>query len=444
MRMSIIVAFVLAMPACSEDPSIAFDESINVVALLPITGTFEAKGAEHQAAIRMAIRDLEAAGGLGRPIQLFVVDSTADSEVAGQRLAAQLDALTSADGLHVTGVISSTTSALKGAAPVALSLGIPHIEISSGSGLDEFQNELDPVDADPAYEFATRPLCMPEPAITAQFVASRNGQVGWQRVLLLRGNKGHDLMHTEMFRDALVTEGFTGTVLNQDDIVMDDIGVDGVTYETYFRMVKSMDADIVYYHLNGDEPNRDFILAAEREEYTGKIITCGMARSRQLLDPIAPGVADYMSDASDTEGRFFFAMRGPTDTSERDQFDADFLVYSGYEAETFSPSAYDAMTLLGLGIADAGWTDRAAIRDAMVRASAIGDGFVYGELEPALAQLRSGGDIDYDGISSDLDMQMDPVLGHLTIGRYYVETVVETGPNTWDYRKAPASPDEER
>lgn len=438
MRISIIIALALALaiPACSEDPSIPFADSINVVALLPITGTFEEKGKEHQAAIQMAIRDLEAAGGLGRPIQLFVVDSTADAAVAGTRLEARLEELTVEGDVLVAGIISSTTAALTGAAPIALSSGIPHIEISSGSGLSELGLE----DADPTYEFATRPLCMPEPEITAQFVASRAAQPDWQTVVVLRGARGHDLMHTEMFREALVTVGFTGTVVNPDDIVMEG----DEPYETYFEQDTVRNADIVYYHLNGDEPNRDFITAAERTGFAGKIITCGMARSRKLLEPVVPAVADYMSAGDPDEGRFFFAMRGPTVTSGREQFDADLLAYSGDEAETYSPSAYDAMTLLGLAIADAGSTDRAAIRDALVEVSANGDRFTYGELEAAFAALRAGSDIDYDGVSSDLDMRMDPMQGYLTTGRYYIETVVQVGEDVWDYRKADPSPDVER
>lgn len=437
MRTPLVAATVAALSGCGTDPTPSFDQSVNVIALLPMTGTFANKGPEHQAAIQMAIRDLETAGGVDdRPLQLVVIDSTSDPEIAAARLDAQIEELTVDGELHVAGIISSTTAALKGAAPIALDLGIPHIEVSSGSGLDELG--LTGVDA--SYEFATRPLCMPEPEITAEFVAARDGQAGWQRIVVLRGTQGHDLMHTGMFREALVVEGFTGMVLNEQDIEMES----GVPYETYFEdHVMPMQADVVYYHLNGDGPNRDFILAAERAGFQGKIITCGMARKTDLLDPVEPGVADYMSAGSATEGRFFFAMRGPTDTTARDAFDADFLAYSGYDAETFSPAAYDAMTLLGLAVADAGTgTDQAAIRDALVRVSAEGDPFGYGQLRQALSRVRSGGDVDYDGVSSDLDLRLDPVLGYLTVGRFYIETVIQLE-GRWEYDALP-SPDEER
>jgi ABC-type branched-subunit amino acid transport system substrate-binding protein len=262
---------------------------------------------------------------------------------------------------------------------------------------------------------------MPEPDVTAELLEARASSPGWGSIFVMRGSQAHDRMHTLELREGLTARGEGGRVLNATDVEMSNSG----PFEPYIDMAIAAGAQVIYYHLNGDDYNLAFMQAAERQGYTGKIVTCGMARRPTLLHATDPGIAPYLSAGSATEGRLFFAMRGPVTSPSYDAFKADFLEFSGFQADTFSPAGYDAAVLVGLGLAAAGTSDGMALRQAIAESASAGTKYPYGQLPSALAAARGGGDIDYDGASGSLDFVTDSVLGNVSVGRYYIETVVK-------------------
>lgn len=427
MRKIAIATCLLA--ACGGDPEIdPIEANHNVVALLPLTGAFAGKGPEHLRAIQKGIADLEEAGGLDKPIKLHIIDAADNAiDVNAERLAAQIEELTTADGVqHVAAILSSTTGAMKGAAPTALTSGIPFFEISSGSGLDEVTLAME---ADRNYSFALRPLCMPEPIVTADLIAAKSADPDWASVYVLRGSQAHDKMHTREIRTGMAALGKSSMVINPEDVEMPNEG----PFESFIDQAIAVQAQVIYYHLNGDTYNLAFLRAAERQGFTGKIVTCGMARRPSLLNPTDPGISPYLSGGSGgnpgtgTEGRLFFAMRGPVPSTGYDSFKTDFKTFSGYDADTFSPSGYDAAVLIGLGIAAAGTSEPVALKDSIQAVASGGTKFGYGQLTDALAAAKAGTDIDLDGTSGSLDLAFDPVLGNVAVGRYYFETVMPNG-----------------
>ena len=421
----ILVATTL-ISACQAPADSDVANTHNVIALLPLTGPFAGKGPEHLKAIQKGFADVEAAGGLDKPVRVFVVDAPDnDIEIAAERLAAQIDELTEGSRRHIAAIISSTTGAMKGAAPTALVENIPYFEISSGSGLDEVT--LDPA-ADRTYSFALRPLCMPEPDVTAELMAMRSSTPGWDKVFVLRGSQAHDKMHTREFRTGMTQRGKANLVLNATDVEMSNTG----PFEAHIDAAMAAGANVIYYHLNGDDYNLQFFQAAERRGFTGKIVTCGMARRPALLHATDPGISPYLSAGNATEGRLYFAMRGPVISTNYDAFKADFKEFSGFEADSFSPAGYDAAVVIGLGIAVAGSSDTTALRNALQAVSTSGTKFAYGDVAGALAAAERGDDIDYDGASGSLDLTFDSVLGNTSVGRYYFETITKTS----DYKYA--------
>lgn len=414
----IVLAIGLFTSACEPAHPEDITRSHNVIALLPLTGPFAGKGPEHLKAIQMGVVHLEKAGGLDKPIRVFVIDAANnDSDLAAHLLALKIDELTIGNTRHVAAILSSTTGAMKGSAPTALLEKIPYFEISSGSGLDEAS--LTPAH-DRSYSFALRPLCMPEPTVTAELLTQRQSTAGWQRVFVLRGAQAHDKMHTREFRDSMTARAQAARIVNAVDV---EVPSDG-PFEPHIDAAMAAGADIIYFHLNGDGPNLKFMQAAERRGFAGKLVTCGMARRQELIHPTDPGIAQYLSAASANEGRLFFAMRGPVDSPSHRSFKADFLEFSGFDADNFSPAAYDAMVLIGLGIASAGTSEPTALHQAMMAAASGGAIHAYGDLEDALAAARRGEDLDYEGASGSLDLTFDSVLGNVAVGRYYFETVV--------------------
>lgn len=405
----------LGCNTAQEDEDIT--KTYNVIAVLPLTGPFAGKGPEHLKAIEMAFDRVEKAGGLDRPVRVFVIDAPDnDAALAEERLAAQIDQLTIGSRRYIAAILSSTTGAMKGAAPTALIEGIPFFEVSSGSGLDEVTLTAD---ADRTYSFALRPLCMPEPEVTAELIGSRPT---WGNVVVLRGSQAHDKMHTREFRDGMTMRGQANRIVNATDVEMSNTG----PFDEYIDAAKATGAQVIYFHLNGDSANLAFLQAAERRGFTGKLVTCGMARRKELLHPTDPGIAPYLSENNSSEGRLFFAMRGPVKSASYDAFVQDFRAFSGYEADTFSPAAFDASILIALGLAAAQSSDGVALRDAIAASAAGGTKLDYTQIAQALAAARRGEDVDYDGASGSLDLSFDNVLGNVATGRYYFETVTKS------------------
>lgn len=413
----LVATFLVA--GCSTRPEDDIARTHNVIALLPLTGSFSGKGPEHLKAIQMGFDHLQQAGGLDKPIRVFVIDAADnDSALAAERLTAQIDELTIGSTRHIAAIFSSTTGAMKGSAPTALVEGIPYFEMSSGSGLDEAA--LTP-EADRTYSFALRPLCMPEPDVTADLIASRASEPGWEQIVVMRGSAAHDKMHAREFRTSMTERGEATRIVGPD-IEMPNTG----PFEVHIDAAKATGATVIYFHLNGDEPNIAFMQAAERRGYTGKLVTCGMARRNELLHPTDPGIASYLSNNSTEEGRLFFAMRGPITSPSYDAFRQDFKTFSDFDADTFSPAGYDGAVLIGLGVAAAGTSENEPLKQAITAAAAGGTKYTYGQLREALAAAKRGEDVDFDGASGSLDLTFDAVFGNISVGRYYFETVVKS------------------
>lgn len=395
----------LAFVGCHRGPT--SDSTLNVITVLPLSGNFAVNGEAHKAAIQMAIIDLQKKGSvLGKQFRAWPVDAGDTIDACKARVQSVVDQLTVAGKPNVVAIISSTATAHACSLPIALGLAIPHFEVSSGQETSEIG-----VTGDFSFAFQPRALCMIEATLTGQFIASRPQ---WKHVALMRGTDEHDVMHTGMIRDALnaaLGTAATTQLVGPADVVM----ASGIPYEQYLMqvMAASPAPDAIFFHVRGDNSNQSFIAAAKRVAFPGAIVTCGMARKTQLLDPVDPGIVDYMG------GRFYFVMRGPVQSDNLSRFNADYQAFTG-NVDTFAPSAYDATMLLGLGIAAAGTTDGAKLRDAIRGVSSGGQKVNYGEADKALSLIAQGVDIDYDGASGPVDFRPDNSVA----GRYYVQEVM--------------------
>lgn len=431
--------------SCRRPDDADFRQTNNVIAVLPLTGPFASKGDEHKLAIQMALRDLEVAGPIRRrPFQVFLVDAGATTECES-RLREQVARLTEGGRLHLVGLLSSTTGAFKCGLKGAAGLGVPHVEVSSGSALDEVLGDKATEASGTA--FSTRPLCMPEPLVTARFVTAR--QSTWQRVVFMRGSEPHDTMHTGMLRSELPLQGYTGSIVGEQPSG-DDIVVAQKPYDPYLQRVMTLTPrpDVIYYHLNGDLNNLDFLKAAQRVGYPGRIVTCGMARADVLLDNVKQGgLTSYLAGAPVGgvglgDGRLFFMMRGPIPSPALDRFSRDFEAFAGLKAEPFTSAAYDGAMLLGLGLAASVDDSLGAIAAAVPLVSRGGTKVFYGDARRAREFAESGIDLDYDGASGDVDQTLDSKLGFVVRGRFFVERIAPAGAG-FEYQLATGAPDEQ-
>ncbi len=397
----------LAFSACSSDePEIAND--INVILVLPLTGAFQARGELHKTAMQMAFADLTAQGDLidGRPLRVWLVDSTSDSAQAEQRLRDFIDQqLSDGDTKYVSAIISSSEPAQIGSLPVALELEIPHFEVSSGTRWDLF---VDAADARAhKYAFVAQAVGHAEAIYAADYI---NTIDVWERLVIMRGTSPADRLHAELVRTRLNQLGWNGTIVNPSDIVMD---YDGVPWRDHLQSViddNVIPPSVVYFKLSGDRHVRDFLADAKLVDLFSDMVTSGTTRDEELLDAVNPGIVDFL------DLKYSFAFRSPISTelgnASLEAFQADFQAFTDSdEYELWAPSAYDAAMVLGLGIIAAGSTDGETLADAVEQVSKGGTIFSYGQSAEAINALRQNMDINYDGASGSFDIRNDPIGG---------------------------------
>lgn len=405
--------------SCESSGPVADPEDVHVVVVMPFTGSFRTRAERDRTAIQMAFRDLEAAGGVlpGRRIRAWEVDATDNVAECERRIRALIrDTLThpTTGEPMVSAFISSTTLAFEGTLPVAVELHVPHIEISTGSHWDEYvlPSSYPELDANGFRELvspirATRPLCRAEAIMAADFMASRPE---WRRVFLMRGTHTHDRLHTDVMRERFAQladpddpenpmrdSPWTGEIVNGADYVMEY----GSDWSEHLRAAQASGADVMSYHLNGDSNNFDFLEQASLLDFSPNIVTCNMSEKPELLDPINPGIGDWLA------GKLYFVGRRPVSSGLADRFRTDFEAYAGFAPDLWANSGYDAAMVIGLAIAAAGTTDPRAVNDA-VPDVASGEMVVeYGQVSLALELLRAGRTVDYRGPSGPVDFRED-------------------------------------
>ncbi len=434
----VALASPLVLAACggtAED--VADPNDIHIVAVLPLTGSYATRGEKHLAAIQMAFERAEDQGDLipGRRLRVWVVDGGGKKSDVKKRVADLVKQRLTVDGRAlVAAFISSTGPAHEASLPLALELRVPHFEVASGAKEDEFIKREDyPELSDEAYRdmrsfaFSGRALCDKLARKGADFIAARsnNREDPWRRVVIMRGDKEHDRMHARVVRRRLQeladTEGWGGTIVNENDYVMTypDFSGDGETMEDprpwreHLTRVKEMySPDVIFFHLRGDKHNLDFFKDWKRvgsQLGSTKIVTCNMAQKPSLLDPVNPGVIDFLG------GKLWFAGRGPLKGSQGnpnwDRFKDQYKAYvPELSPDTWTAGVYDAAMLLALAFAKAGSTDGAAVRDAIVEISKGGTEVDFDEVDRAFRLVRSGQDVDYQGASGPMDF-MQPTVG---------------------------------
>ena len=459
-RVAFAVVVALASPlvlgACggtAED--VADPNDIHVVAVMPLTGSYATRGEKHLAAIQMAFERAEAEGDLipGRRIRVWVVDGGGKKGVVRDRVEQLVRERLTVDGrVLAAAFISSTGPAHEGSLPVALRLRVPHFEVSSGAKEDEFiQRDAYADLSDEEYRdmrsfaFSGRALCDQEALKTADFIASRSDE--WQRVVIMRGDKEHDRMHARMIRGRLEelarTGQWRGTIANDTDYLMayPDLSGDGEAgtepkpWREHLTAVKEMySPDVIFFHLRGDKHNFDFFKDWKRvggELDPTKIVTCNMAEKPNLLDPVNPGVIDFLG------GRLWFVGRGPlkggNGNPNWDRFKDQYKAYvPELSPDTWTAGVYDAAMLLALAFAKAGSTDGAAVRDAIVEISKGGTEVDFDEVDRAFRIVRSGQDVDYQGASGPMDfLQPEPSPAYSDYG-WVVHGVYRVDEVRWD------------
>jgi len=388
MRAATLLGVTTLMIGCGLENEDA--NAFKVAVALPLTGTFADNGERHKLAIQMGFEDIEKQGGIrGQRIRAVLVDCGGDKATAEARVASTLGT-PEQPSQPIRAIISSSTACHEATLPFALKMKVPHLEVSSGSDYDEVASYTLPMGSpvERRYELQVRALCNAEAVMTPTFLASRSDM---KRVAVLRGSHPHDLMHTSTVRAELPNSAFAsggGAVVNAQDIVMPNDG----PYTDAIAQAVALNADTIYFHLNGDTRNLGFFSELKRSGFQGKIVTCGMIRKPIVLDPVSPGFIDSIGN------RTFFLMRGPVGSPQLTAFNTAYQMRAGRAADTFASAAYDAAILTSLGLAATQSTEGSALVDSIMSVAKGGTAVTYGETAKAMELVTAGGDVNYEGV----------------------------------------------
>lgn len=340
-------------------------EEIRVGALMPLSGAGGSFGQEMLASAKIALEEINAAGGpLGRKLVLVEENDETSPEAAvrGARKLIDVD--------NVTGIIGTWASSVTLAvAPIVQENGLIQLSTSGASRITEVQKN--------GHLFRTEPDDLLFGKAYAEYAAGQD----WKKAAVLGLNVPFTQMTVEAFRDRFEERGgeITSFITYNED-------------QTTFRteVARAFAAEPDFIHISGYEPDITAILkAAYQAGFSGRFIVPGFAVSPELIKnagPAAEGLLLVEEGVAEESPGYRRLARG----------------LGGDRYYSFGAQAYDQLVLLALAIEAAGSTDGAELDAAIRRVSGPG-GMPVTSFAEGVEALREGQQINYEGASGRVD-----------------------------------------
>ncbi len=367
-------------------PSLIGDGTLKVGYVLPETGQLAFLGPPQIQALKLAVQQINAGGGvLGKQIPGPVAaDEAGDQAVAQQ----------SADR-----VLASNVQAVIGAAASGMTLaiidkitGAKVVECSASNTAPTFTNYRDG-----GYYFRTAPSDVLQGPVLADTVVSD----GYSNIAIVARADDYGKGLADATAKSLRQAGAT-VVLNE-------------TYDpnatnfnaTVQKVVNAKpDAAVVIAFEEGKQVLKGLIEAGYRPGQVGLYGADGLRSEElpKLVDPNNPSV--------------LAGMKGTAPASaENAQFVRSLQQFAPNLKELqFAPQAYDCMTVIGLAAEQAGTNDPAVFKNAMVGVTR--DGTKCSTFAACKSLIGAGTNIDYQGVSGPLDFIAAGEPGGATIEVY--------------------------
>jgi ABC-type branched-subunit amino acid transport system substrate-binding protein len=356
-------------------PSAAQADGAKLGALMPTTGGLQVYGETSANGVRMAVDEVNAAGGvLGGRLELVLGDTQTNPQagVDAARKLVDIDKVNALVGALSSGVtipIATTVSSVA---------GIPQISNASTSPVIATL-------ADNDFLFRTVPSDALQGAILAD-VVSRQG-VGKVSVLYVNNDYGQGLM--EAFESA-----YKGGIAGKSAFEEKQASYRG----ELARLAAGDPAALVLIAYPGD--GIPILRQAIEEGFFRKFVFTDGMKAQEVADAIGGGLLD---------GAFGTAPAADTASQPAKLFREMYEKKFGQlPPQPFIDAAYDATLLLAMAFEKAGTTDGAAVRDALrLVANPPGVEILPGEFARAKRLIAEGQDIDYTGAAGvqDFDAQ---------------------------------------
>jgi len=376
----------------------AADGQLEIGALMPMTGDLQAYGQTCLNGVNLAVKEINAAGGvMGNDIVVRVGDTQTKPQ-SGIDAAKKLVSIQGVSG--IVGALSSGVSI-----PVAQSVtsveGVPQLSPASTSpvitGLD-----------DNDFMFRT----VPSDAFQGKALAAVARDNGLDAVSTLYINNDYGEGLADAFRSAFEAKG--GSVAES---LAYEPG--NASYRGELQKAASGDAEalvLIGYPENGVTILRQ---AVEGGHFSKFVFTDGM-KAPEIIDAVGANILN---------GSFGTAPQALTDTESAKHFKGAYENEFGeVPPKPFIDTAYDAAYVLALATEAAGSTDSKAVRDKLrAVANPPGEVVLPGEWAKAKKLIAAGKDIDYKGASGSINFDdMGDVSGtfaHWVIKDGEIQTV---------------------
>jgi len=401
-RWTIALATTLAC-ACGPEATLPDDtfEPIRIGLIVSRSGALGGDGPGWEAASRLAVLEVNAAGGLlgGRPVELFVLDdetNTGDMEFQ----AALADEMIREDVVGVVGAAASSISL--GVTSVLTPARVPQISCCSTSDrITAFNEALEP---DARFFFRT----IAPDSLQSRVVAIAAQDQACANVAILHLDDDYG----QPFGDAIAA-------------ALTDAEVPVAVQVPFTEGQPSYAAEVAM--VMGAMPDCVALVAFPRS--AGVIFrdwdAAGGADVTWIgTDGIrAPAFVDEVGNPALLTNVFGTSPVTDALTPEYNSYASRFQAsLSGEAPIPFSSNQYDATALLMLAIERAGTTEGTAVRDALYEVSTRDtepDFQRAGELADALHEIGMGRDIDYQGASGNVDFDdVGNVVSPYEIWRY--------------------------
>ncbi|MFD2189501.1 ABC transporter substrate-binding protein [Pistricoccus aurantiacus] len=352
----------------------AIAEPLKIGALVPLTGDLQSYGEPSLKSAQLAVKEINAAGGvLGEPVEL----DTGDTQTSPQPGVAAAQKLANVSNVHAfLGALSSGVTI-----PVAQSVSKPEgiLQISNAS-TSPVMTDLDDGD----FLFRT----VPSDAFQGVALAEVAADQGYDTVSVIYINNDYGKGLADSFAQAFESQG-------------GKVGA-SVAYEqgqpAYRGELQQADKGnpqalvLIGYPENGQTILRQSL---EGGFFQNFVLSDGMK---------APELIDNLGDQA-LEGAVGTIPQARDDSPGAQHFaEAYASEYGEVPPKPFLDTAYDALYLIALATQKAGSTDRTAIRDSLRDvANPPGEKVGPGEFEKAVKLLEEGKDIDYEGASGSVN-----------------------------------------
>ncbi|MFB2920469.1 MULTISPECIES: ABC transporter substrate-binding protein [Aerosakkonema] len=399
-KLTVGIALVLLPSACQTQNS---SGGVKIGTLLPITGDLSQFGSAMQDSASLLVKTVNSCNGvLGKPVQLISEDDQTQP-AAGAAAMTKL-----AEVNRVAGVVGAAGSAVSSAA-IDIAVRNQVVQISPSSTSPIFSERAKKGDFK-GFWFRTAPPDTFQGEALAKLAKARN----FQSVAVMAINNDYGKGLAQSFITAF--EALGGKVVNRDKPVLYPPTASTFESEVGAAFGGSPDAVLLVGY---PETGSLILKAAYQQGLLGKktqvILTEGMkdAKVPQLIGKNTAGqyiAAGVIGTAPNT--------RGPALAAFLDRYKSAF----NREPGVFDANTWDATALLLLAAEAAKSPSGSAIKDK-IREVANPPGQQVTDVCQALSLIREGKEIDYQGASSNADINAQ---GDVT-GSYDVWTIDSTG-----------------